>query len=167
MPYANNKHADQPAHPRGLISAFVVRCLDSIIPLISISKISSLYLVFVTAQTGLSLLWSQIPKTGFLMTWLKSHSLLKTLNTKDGIKYRTAQVESQEIQIKWLKKTRAGMSTRVSDVSANRALVQRDWLVLHKWPAHLLKPLLYAHIATEIMTDRQTGTAYFHSIYIF
>ena len=31
MPYANNKGADQPAHPRSLISAFVVRCLDSMI----------------------------------------------------------------------------------------------------------------------------------------
>ena len=37
MPYANNKGADQPAHPRGLISAFVVRCLDSIIPLLATS----------------------------------------------------------------------------------------------------------------------------------
>ena len=32
MSYANNKGAD-PAHPRSLISAFVVRCLDSIISL--------------------------------------------------------------------------------------------------------------------------------------
>ena len=40
--YANNKGADQPAHLRSLFSAFVVRCLDSIIPLISISEISSL-----------------------------------------------------------------------------------------------------------------------------
>ena len=31
MPYANNKGADQPAHPCSLICAFVVRCLDSII----------------------------------------------------------------------------------------------------------------------------------------
>ena len=38
MPYANNKGADQPAHPRSLISAFVVRCL---VPLVSISEISS------------------------------------------------------------------------------------------------------------------------------
>ena len=30
MAYANNKGADQPGHPRSLISAFVVRCLDSI-----------------------------------------------------------------------------------------------------------------------------------------
>ena len=28
LPYANNKGAGQPAHPRSLISAFVVRCLD-------------------------------------------------------------------------------------------------------------------------------------------
>ena len=33
MPYANNKGTDQPAHPRSLISVFVVRCLDSIISL--------------------------------------------------------------------------------------------------------------------------------------
>ena len=39
---ANNKGADQPAHPRSPISAFVVRCLDSIMSLVSISEISSL-----------------------------------------------------------------------------------------------------------------------------
>ena len=38
MPYANNKGADQPAHPRSLISAFVVRCLDSIIHTLAKSK---------------------------------------------------------------------------------------------------------------------------------
>ena len=70
MPYANNKVADQPAHPRSLISAFVVRCLDSIIPLVSISEISSLYLASVAAQAGLCLTWSQTPKTGFLVTRL-------------------------------------------------------------------------------------------------
>ena len=37
-PYANNKGADQPAHPRSLISAFVVRCLGSIIPILAKSK---------------------------------------------------------------------------------------------------------------------------------
>ena len=31
--YANNKGADQPVHPRSLISAFVIHCLDSIISL--------------------------------------------------------------------------------------------------------------------------------------
>ena len=36
MAYVNNKGADQPAHPRSLISTFVVRCLDSIMPLVSI-----------------------------------------------------------------------------------------------------------------------------------
>ena len=34
MPYTNNKGANQPAHPRSLISALVVHFLDSIIPLV-------------------------------------------------------------------------------------------------------------------------------------
>ena len=42
MSYANNKGADQPAHSRSLISAFIVRCLDSIISLDSIAEISRL-----------------------------------------------------------------------------------------------------------------------------
>ena len=42
MSYANNKGTDQPAHPCSLISAFVVRCLDSIISLDSIAEISRL-----------------------------------------------------------------------------------------------------------------------------
>ena len=40
LPYANNKGADQHAHPRSLISAFVVCSLDSIISLVSRSEIS-------------------------------------------------------------------------------------------------------------------------------
>ena len=42
MSYANNKGADQPAHARSLISAFVVRCLYSIISLDSMAEISKL-----------------------------------------------------------------------------------------------------------------------------
>ena len=38
--YANNKGADQPAHPRSLISTFVVRCLDSMICILALSKVS-------------------------------------------------------------------------------------------------------------------------------
>ena len=49
---------------------YAIRFLDSIIPLVSISKISSLYLVSVTVQTGLCLTWSQTLKTGFLVTGL-------------------------------------------------------------------------------------------------
>ena len=42
LPYANNKGADQPAHdPRSLISTFIVRCLDSIIPQGYVSEISN------------------------------------------------------------------------------------------------------------------------------
>ena len=56
---------------KSLISTFVVRCLASIIPLVSISEISSLYLASEAEQAGLSLTWSQSPKTGFLVTKLR------------------------------------------------------------------------------------------------
>ena len=49
MPYATNKCADQHAHPRSLISAFIVPCLDSIILLVSITEISSLCLASLAA----------------------------------------------------------------------------------------------------------------------
>ena len=70
MPYANNKGADQFAHPRSLISAFAVRCLDGTIPLVFISEISSLCLAYLAAQAVLCLTLSQTPKTGFLVTRL-------------------------------------------------------------------------------------------------
>ena len=50
IPNVNNKGADQPAHPRSLISTFVVHCLDSIIPVLAKSKISGLYLASVAGQ---------------------------------------------------------------------------------------------------------------------
>ena len=46
------QRADQPAHPRCLISAFVVCCTDSIIPLIFISEISRHYLASEAEQAG-------------------------------------------------------------------------------------------------------------------
>ena len=74
----------KPAHLHILISDFVVRCQDSIIPLVSISKISSLYLTSVAAQTGLCLTWSQTPKTGFLVTRLISLSCLSSISFLDS-----------------------------------------------------------------------------------
>ena len=47
------------------------RCIDIITSLVSISKISRLYLVSVAEQAGLSLTWSQTLKTGFLAHLLK------------------------------------------------------------------------------------------------
>ena len=65
MSYANNKGADQPAHPHSLISAFIVRCLDSVISEVSVTKISSLMLVFAAEQVSLSLTWSETPEDAF------------------------------------------------------------------------------------------------------
>ena len=78
MPYVNNKGADQPA-----ISAFVVHCLDSIIPLVSISKISSLYLASVAAQVGWVFPgrepWRQVQLLDFLLQHFRVGLLLSNL----------------------------------------------------------------------------------------
>ena len=57
--FANNTGADQPEHPRSLISAFVIRILQSTICKLAINEIS---------ETGLKLALSETPQTGFLAT---------------------------------------------------------------------------------------------------
>ena len=52
-------------HMRSLISAFVVRCLDSVMSLVSVTKISSLMLASVAEQASLSLTWSETPEDTF------------------------------------------------------------------------------------------------------
>ena len=53
---------------RSLISAFVIRFLESIVSKLATSKISIFYLVSVDKQAGLNLTLSETPKTGFLTT---------------------------------------------------------------------------------------------------
>ena len=65
MPYANNKDADQPAHPRSLISTFVVRCLDSKISILAISKVSRFQLASIAEQAGLNVTWLKITEDTF------------------------------------------------------------------------------------------------------
>ena len=64
LSYANNKGIDLPAHPRSLISAFDVCCLDSV-SLVSVTKISSLMLASVAEQASLSVTWSETPEDTF------------------------------------------------------------------------------------------------------
>ena len=69
----NNKGADQPAHPRSLISSFVFRSYVSIISRLSVAK-----------ETGLSLALSKTPKTGLFCVQVQinySRSLLLFLFT--------------------------------------------------------------------------------------
>ena len=53
--FANNNGADQPAHSRSVISAFVIRCWESTISKLYSCEISIFYLVSVTEQTGLNM----------------------------------------------------------------------------------------------------------------
>ena len=61
--FANNTGADQPAHPRSLISAFVIRFLESTIYKLATGEISIPWLVSVAEETGLKLALSETPKT--------------------------------------------------------------------------------------------------------
>ena len=70
----NNKGADQPGHQSSLIGAFVICCLDSIMPILAKSEISRL--ASISEQASLSLNWSQPPKTGFLVTWLEAPAMM-------------------------------------------------------------------------------------------
>ena len=67
MAYADNKDVEQPAHP---VYSAPFCCLDSMMPIFAISKISTLLQTSVAEQTGLRLTWSQYPKADFLMSWL-------------------------------------------------------------------------------------------------
>ena len=66
--FANNKGADQPVHPHSLISALVIRCLETIISKLATSEIAIFKLVSEADESGLSLALSETPKTGFLAT---------------------------------------------------------------------------------------------------
>ena len=64
--FANNTGADQPAHPRSLISACVIRYLERIISRLATSESLIFKLVVVAEQAGLNLTLSETPKTGFV-----------------------------------------------------------------------------------------------------
>ena len=65
MPYVRNKGSNHTVHPHSLISNFVVRCFDSIIPIVAKPKVSSLLLVSVAKQTGFSLTLSNTTEDRF------------------------------------------------------------------------------------------------------
>ena len=48
-----------------LISTFLIRCLDNVMSLVSVTKISSLLLASVAEQTSLSLTWSETSEDTF------------------------------------------------------------------------------------------------------
>ena len=66
-----NKDADQLRGNREADQRLRFRYMDSTIPLLPKSEISSFYPSSVTAQPGLCRTWSETPKTGFLTTRLK------------------------------------------------------------------------------------------------
>ena len=62
MAYANNKGADQSAQSD---QHLCFRCLDSMICILALSKVSTFQPASVAAQAGLNLTWSKIPEDTF------------------------------------------------------------------------------------------------------
>ena len=60
----------KPVYAICIRAVWSAHCQGSIVSLVSISELSSIYLASVAAQPGLSIPWSQSPKTGFLVTRL-------------------------------------------------------------------------------------------------
>ena len=56
LSYVNNKGADQPAHPRSLISAFIVRCLDTLRKRLSIRSVISVNYHYINVLCPFNLL---------------------------------------------------------------------------------------------------------------
>ena len=67
---ANNKGADQPAHPRSLISAFAIHLLNIIILKLAPSRISLFYQVSVAEKAGFGMILSETLKTSFVASML-------------------------------------------------------------------------------------------------
>ena len=65
-----NKDADQLRGNREADQRLCFGYIDSTMPLLSIYEISSLKPSYVIVQPGLCWTWSEIPKTGFLITSL-------------------------------------------------------------------------------------------------
>ena len=64
----NNKGEDQPAHPRSVISNFVI-CLLKVISRLATSETLIFLLACKAEETGLRLALSETQKTGFLTSW--------------------------------------------------------------------------------------------------
>ena len=59
----DNKGGDQPAHPHSLITTFVIHLLERVITKLATSEIAISWVVAVAEQAGLSMTWSETPKT--------------------------------------------------------------------------------------------------------
>ena len=66
--FTNKTGADHPAHPRSLVSAFVIRFYESTIYRLATDEISIFWLVSVAEEYVLKLPLSETPKKGFLAT---------------------------------------------------------------------------------------------------
>ena len=68
--FANNKGADQSAHPRSLISAYLFAYSNVFyLNLLRASEILIFWLFTVAEEAGFVMTWSETLKTGFIASW--------------------------------------------------------------------------------------------------
>ena len=138
MPYANNKGAGQPAHPRGLISTFIVRWQDRMLLLVYISEILRFYLVSVAEQDSLCLAWSQTPKIGFLVARLiYTFCPLAWMPNFQQTSFSITRYPVLHIMLIWAASWQTeqyGMCTQRSLVSAVR--MKKTWILSYPFSAH-------------------------------
>ena len=79
-----NKDADQLRGNREADQRLCFRYIDSTIPLLPKSEISSLQPSSVVVQTGLCRTWSETPKTGFLTSRLIYHDIEQFVKNNQG-----------------------------------------------------------------------------------
>ena len=98
------------------------------------SEISSLYLASVAAQDGLSLTWSQTPKTGFLVTRLICISSLSALLTNylKKKKKKNNKIQKNKKEKNKKKKNRNIASTGIEPETSQSSVLHFTTGLIHK-----------------------------------
>ena len=142
LPYTNNKGAHQPAHPRSMISTFVIRCLDSIISLSFYIRNLKPLASFCGCAGRFESYLVENPKDRF------SHdeALIITFNHK-------LSVFNVCCDPQWILMPSASCQILISTSGSNKRLIPhtRDWILYctmsycNLWPAKQLSQNCFCH----------------------
>ena len=138
---------------RMLVCAFVVRCLDSIINPVSISEISRVKLVSVAERAGLSLPWSQTPKTVFLVTRLtKGTTGTSVLHNSQSL-YQISRPQFKQFS-RWL-----AVNVKMPNISNGRELRENFTIFFFQTLLRLS--------TSQLQTVHQISRVYFFFFFFF
>ena len=120
---ANNKGADQPAHPRSLISTFVVCSLDSIIPVVAIHVLSFKPLPSFCGCTGLLVSYLVVnPEDRFSRDEVEFINAVSRLEGSRELQMNRIEVSDDFFLFQWLAYT-----SRVLQIHSVVSIVQEKY----------------------------------------